>query len=45
MNMFNSWKGEEAFLLETMQTGFMVYLASCSVGSGGSLTGDKVARA
>jgi len=43
--MFYSWKGEEASLLETMQIGFRVYLASYLMASGGSLLGDKVARA
>jgi len=38
-------EGEEASLLETMQTGFRVYLASYLVGSGASLLGEKVARA
>jgi len=43
MNMFNSWNGEEASLLKTMQTGFRVYLASYLVVSGDSLIRDKVA--
>jgi hypothetical protein len=43
--MFNSWKGEGASLLETMQTGFRVYPASCLVSSGGSLLRDEVSRA
>lgn len=45
VNVFDSWKEEEASLLQTVQTGCWVLPASYSVGTGGSFFRDKGASA